>query len=90
MTKGYAKLRLVWLIAILLAFCSLVIGFLIGKAEDCGKGLNDAGCGLRTFEGLVNGAFGGLVIIACTTVYTVVCIHRFRQGAAGSNRTSDV
>jgi hypothetical protein len=88
MTKGYAKLRLVWLITILIAFFSLVVGFLVGKAEDCGKGMNDAGCGLRIFEGVVIGAFGGIVIIGCTTVYTVVCVHRCRKIAAGSSRTS--
>jgi hypothetical protein len=89
MTTGYAKLRPVWLITILIAIFSLVIGFLIGKADDCGKGLNDAGCGMRTFEGLVNGAYGALVVIGCTIVYTIVCIHRSRKIAAGSNRTLD-
>jgi len=87
MTKVYATLRLIWLITILIAFLSVVIGFLVGWAEDCSKGLNDAGCGLRTFEGLINGAFGGLVAIGCTMVYTVFCIHRCRKIAAASNRT---
>jgi hypothetical protein len=87
MTKRYAKLRPVWLITILIAFFSLVIGFLIGKAEDCSKGMNDAGCGLRTFEGFVYGAFGGLVVIGCSTAYTIVCVYRSRKIAAGSNST---
>jgi len=87
MTKGSAKLPLVWLTTIILAFVSLVVGYSIGKARDCSKGMNDAGCGLRTFEGLINGAIGGLVIVGCGAAYTAVIIHQRRKIVSTSPRT---
>jgi hypothetical protein len=87
MTKGSAKLRLVWLVTIFLVFLSLVVGYWIGNARDCSKGMNDAGCGLRTFEGLINGAIGGLVIIGCVALYTVISLHQRRKIESSSDRT---
>ena len=88
MTKGSANLPLVWLTAILIAFFSLVIGDRIGKAGDCSPGQMDGQCGLSTFVGLVYGAVGGLAILGCAVVYTVVCNYRHRKNASGSNSTS--
>lgn len=88
MTKRSAKLPLVWLTTILTAFFSLVIGDRIGKAGDCSPGQIDGQCGLSTFVGLLYGAIGGIVVLACATVYTVVYFYRRRKNAAGSDRTS--
>jgi hypothetical protein len=94
MAKGSATLRLivrlllVWMVSILIAFLLLAIGYRAGKAGDCRPGQNDGQCGLSTIDGTLKGAGGGIVILVCATVYTVVCIYRRAKSPTGSNRIS--
>lgn len=88
MIKGSKKLVLVWIASILIALPLLVIGYQIGKIEDCRPGQVDGQCGLSTFVWLFNGAVAGLVILLCATVYSVVYIYRRRKTTSGSHRVS--
>ena len=86
MPQKAAKIPLFWPIAILMAFCSPVIGYLTGKAGDCQPGQIDGQCGLSTFVGIVYGVFGSLVILACASAYTLFRSYRSDKAASDSNR----
>ena len=86
MSKKTAKIPTVWLIAILMAFCSPAIGYLSGKAGDCQPGQIDGQCGLSTFVGIVYGVLGSLVILACASAYTLFRGYLADKAASDPNR----
>ena len=55
--------------AVAVAAIAVLVGYLYGRSRDCGPTMHDAGCGLRIFEGTVEGIGCGLLILLAAGVY---------------------
>jgi hypothetical protein len=64
------------MISTVIGFLLLVTGYRIGRVIDCVPAQIDSQCGLTTTVWLIHGAAGGLAILLCAMVYTVVVLYR--------------